>query len=70
VFTAEICRATGGEPASVCGSAVVQDYASRLARFGAQASGCPIGGGARWATRGGVASRCGVVSRGGGRRAT
>jgi hypothetical protein len=48
VLTAEICRATGGEPTSVCGSAVVQDYASRLSQFGAQGTGCPIGrGGAR-----------------------
>jgi hypothetical protein len=46
VFTAEICQATGGQPAPVCGSAVVQDYASRLARFGARAAGCPIDGGA------------------------
>jgi Domain of unknown function (DUF929) len=45
VFTAEICQATGGQPASVCGSAVVQDYASRLARFGARAAGCPTDGG-------------------------
>jgi hypothetical protein len=43
VFTAEICRATGGEPASVCGATVVQDYTSRLPGFGAPASGCPIG---------------------------
>ncbi|HET6868474.1 MAG TPA: DUF929 family protein [Solirubrobacteraceae bacterium] len=52
VFTAEICRATGGEPASVCSSAVVRDYTSRLARFGARAAGCPVGGGgARRAAR-------------------
>jgi hypothetical protein len=43
VFTAEICRATGGQPASVCGTPVVQDYASHLAGFGAPALGCPIG---------------------------
>ena len=46
VLTAEICRATGGAPASVCGSAVVQDYSSRLARFGGRGSGCPTSGGA------------------------
>jgi hypothetical protein len=45
VFTAEICRATRGDPASVCTSAVVQDYSSRLAQFGARAAGCPVGGG-------------------------
>lgn len=45
VFTAELCQATGGEPAPVCGSAVVKDYTSRLARFGARAAGCPIDGG-------------------------
>jgi hypothetical protein len=45
VLTAEICRATGGQPASVCGSAAVGDYTSRLAGLGAQAPGCPIGGG-------------------------
>jgi hypothetical protein len=42
VFTAEICRVTGGQPAAVCGSASAQDYASRLNRFGAPARGCPL----------------------------
>jgi hypothetical protein len=45
MLTAEICRATGGEPTSVCASAVVQDYTNRLGRFGARAAGCPVGGG-------------------------
>ena len=44
VFTAEICRATGGEPTSICASSVVQDYTSRLTRFGARGAGCPVGG--------------------------
>jgi hypothetical protein len=42
VLTAEICRATGGMPAPVCGSPVVQDYSSRLARFGGLGSGCVV----------------------------
>jgi hypothetical protein len=42
VLTAEICRATGGMPAPVCGSPVVQDYSSRLARFGGIGSGCAV----------------------------
>jgi hypothetical protein len=54
VFTAEICRVTGGQPAAVCRSAVVQDYASRLASFGGRASGCPLG-------RRGAASRAAVA---------
>ncbi len=41
VLTAEICRATGGAPAAVCGSTVVQEYTSRLARFGGRGGGCP-----------------------------
>lgn len=45
VVTAEICRVTGGQPAAICGSAVGQDYTSRLARFGGRAAGCPVGGG-------------------------
>lgn len=45
VLMAEFCRATGGEPASVCASAVVHDYTSHLAGFGARAVGCPVGGG-------------------------
>jgi hypothetical protein len=54
-FTAEICRATGGEPVSVCASVVVHEYTSRLARFGALGVGCPVvGGGAR---RAGVPAR-------------
>ncbi len=44
IFTAEICRATGSQPSSVCGSAVVQTYSNRLPGFGAPATGCPIGG--------------------------
>ena len=52
VFTAEICRVTGGEPSSVCGSAVVQTYTNRSAGFGGAATGCPVGGGgARGAVR-------------------
>ena len=47
VLTAEICRATGGAPASVCGGAAVRDYARRLARFGGRGGGCAIGGGGR-----------------------
>lgn len=43
VFTAEICRVTGGQPAAVCGSAGVQDYASRLVGFAARGIGCPLG---------------------------
>jgi hypothetical protein len=60
VFTAEICRATDGEPTSVCGSAVVQDYTSRLSRFGARATGCPTAVGR--ARRPAVAAR-GVTAR-------
>jgi hypothetical protein len=41
VLTAEICRATGGAPAAVCGSRAVRDYASRLVRFGGRGGGCP-----------------------------
>ncbi len=55
VLTAEICRATRGAPASICASAAVQDYTSRLARFDARADGCPISGGA--ARRAVVAAR-------------
>ena len=40
VLTAEICRATGGAPATVCGAAAVQDYTSRLQRFGGDGGGC------------------------------
>lgn len=58
VFTAEMCRATGGEPGSICASAVVQDYTSRLAGFGARAAGCPVGGGG--ARRAAVAARRGA----------
>ena len=47
VLTAEICRATGGAPASVCGSPAVEDYASRLARFGGRGGGCPLFGAQR-----------------------
>jgi len=47
VFTAELCRVTGGAPSSVCGSAVVQDYATRLAGFGRRGTGCPIDGARR-----------------------
>jgi hypothetical protein len=46
VLTAEICRATGGAPASVCGGVVVQEYSSRLARFGGRGPGCVVGRGA------------------------
>ena len=46
VLTAEICRATAGAPASVCGAAVVQEFSGRLARFGGRGSGCPTSGGA------------------------
>jgi hypothetical protein len=42
VLTAEICRATGGMPAAVCGSPVVQDYSSRLGRFSGLGSGCAV----------------------------
>jgi hypothetical protein len=42
VLTAEICRATAGAPASVCASNVVQEYASRLARFGGRGGGCAL----------------------------
>jgi hypothetical protein len=46
VFTAEICRATGGVPAPVCGpsggSNAVADYTSRLPQFGGRGGGCPI----------------------------
>jgi hypothetical protein len=45
VLTAEICRATGGAPTSVCGGAAVRDYSRRLARFGGRGGGCPIGPG-------------------------
>jgi hypothetical protein len=55
VFTAEICRVTGGQPAAVCASTAVQDYASHLDRFGARANGCPLGGGG--ARRAAVAQR-------------
>jgi hypothetical protein len=41
VLTAEICRATGGAPATVCGSGAVQDYTSRLGRLGGVGGGCP-----------------------------
>lgn len=41
VLTAEICQATGGAPASVCGSAVVQDYEAALPRLDGQGGGCP-----------------------------
>jgi hypothetical protein len=58
VFTAEMCRATGGEPGSICASAVVQNYTSRLAGFGARAAGCPVGGGG--ARRAAVAARRGA----------
>jgi Domain of unknown function (DUF929) len=51
VLTAEICRATGGAPASVCGGAVVQDYANRLARFSRRGSGCAVGSGETVARR-------------------
>lgn len=47
VLTAEICRATGGQPAPVCRGAVVRTYSNRLARFGGRASGCAAGGGVR-----------------------
>jgi hypothetical protein len=48
VLTAEICQATGGIPAAVCSGPVVQDYSSRLARFGGRGPGCAVlGGGAR-----------------------
>ncbi len=46
VLTAEICRSTAGAPATVCGSPVVQDYSSRLGRFGGRAGGCPAAAGA------------------------
>jgi hypothetical protein len=42
VLTAEICRATAGAPAAVCGGAVVREYSSRLARFGGRGSGCSL----------------------------
>lgn len=42
VLTAEICHATGGAPAAVCGASAVQDYATRLARFGGPGGGCPV----------------------------
>ena len=42
VYTAEICRATGGVPAPVCGTSAVADYTSRLAQFGRRGGGCPI----------------------------
>jgi hypothetical protein len=42
VITAEICQASGGAPASVCTSAVVQDYSSRLAQFGGRGGGCSV----------------------------
>lgn len=42
VLTAEICRATGGAPNGVCGSAAVKNYARRLARFGGRGGGCPV----------------------------
>ena len=60
VFTAEICRVTAGQPAAVCGSAVVQAYASRLASFGGRAGGCPLGRG-RAASRA-VVARAAVVA--------
>jgi Domain of unknown function (DUF929) len=41
VLTAEICQATGGAPASVCGSAVVQDYEAALPRLDGRGGGCP-----------------------------
>ena len=44
VLTAELCRATGGAPASVCGASIVRDYGVRLARFGGRGAGCPV----RW----------------------
>ncbi|MBV8997800.1 MAG: DUF929 family protein [Solirubrobacterales bacterium] len=43
VITAEICRATGGAPTSVCGGAAVRDYLRRLAGFGGRDGGCRIG---------------------------
>jgi Domain of unknown function (DUF929) len=45
VLTAEICRATGDAPTSVCGGAVVRDYETRLRRFGRRGGGCPVPGG-------------------------
>ena len=42
LLTAEICRATGGVPAPVCGGAAVQDYSKRLGRFGGRGSGCVV----------------------------
>ena len=44
VLTAEICGATGGMPAAVCGAPAVQDYSSRLARFSGLGSGCALSG--------------------------
>ena len=41
---AELCRATSGAPASVCGASIVRDYGVRLARFGGRGAGCPV----RW----------------------
>lgn len=61
VLTAEICRATGGAPASVCGSAVASDYTSRLGRFGAPGTDCPISGGSAQLTT--VARRAAVAAR-------
>lgn len=61
VLSAEICRATGGQPSSVCSGTVVQEYSRRLARFAQNArgrgSGCAVAAGAAAEAGAGAAGR-------------
>ena len=41
VLTAEVCEATGGSPASVCSSAVVQQYEAALPTLTGKGGSCP-----------------------------
>lgn len=41
VFTAELCEATGGNPQSVCSSAVVQQYEAALPTLNGRGGSCP-----------------------------
>jgi Domain of unknown function (DUF929) len=41
VLTAEMCEATGGQPAAVCSTAVVHHYEDALPRLNGRGGGCP-----------------------------
>ena len=41
MLTAEVCEATGGNPASVCSSAVVQQYEAALPTLTGKGGSCP-----------------------------